>query len=440
MCGIFGIVSKSINSAQASYMGLYSLQHRGQESAGIAISDGKRLSFHKDMGLVENVFSDKTLRELKGYMAIGHTRYSTSGQSHLLNSQPIVVNCKFGKIALGHNGNLTNQKELRKKLVNSGAIFQSSVDSETIVHLISKSKADKLEDAVIETAKQLKGAFSCVILSKDKIIAFRDPEGYRPLSLGKINSGYCISSETCSFNQIDAEHLYDIEPAEIVILDENGIKKNFYTEPEKRKQCIFELIYLARPDSNTFGYNNYLARRIFGEIMANEYPVDADLVVPIPDSGVPAAMGYAAASGIPYELGLLRNHFVGRTFIEPSQPMRSTKVKIKLNPIKEVINKKDIVLIDDSIVRGTTSKEIVKMLRDAGAKKVHMRISSPPIVSPCFYGIDTPDKTQLIAANNSVEEIRKYIGADSLHFLSVEGLIEQFPEGKKNDFCLDCFH
>jgi len=437
MCGIFGIANHS-DASQMTYLGLYALQHRGQESTGISSSDGDQLYTHKSMGYVADVFSEEVISKLKGLNAIGHTRYSTAGDSNEGNAQPIVVKCTHGTIALVHNGNLINAVSLRERLELQGAIFQSTSDSEVILHLLARSEADSLLDGLAETLAQVQGAFSLLLLTEDSLIGVRDPNGFRPLNLGRINGSYVLASETCAFDLIGATYLREVEPGEIVLIRGGEMKSMKALTAPKLSKCIFEHVYFSRPDSIVFGRTVQTSRDLMGRILADESPVEADLVVPVPDSGVTAAIGYSQQSGIPFAFGLIRNHYVGRTFIEPKTKIRHFGVKVKLNPVKDLLTGKRVVLIDDSIVRGTTSRKIVKMVRAAGAKEVHMRISCPPTLSPCFYGIDTPTKKELIASSHTVEEICKYIEADSLGYLSLPGLIRSLG-GKGSEFCTACY-
>ena len=425
------------------YLGLYALQHRGQESCGIVSSDGKGLISHRQMGLVADVFKEDVIKHLEGASAIGHNRYSTQGQSHLKNAQPFVVEYSQGPIAISHNGNLVNGELLREELEQAGSIFQSTSDTEVIIHLIATSKESTLMGRIIEALSRARGAYSLLFLTLDRMIAARDPYGFRPLVIGKFreqqNRGaYVVASETCALDLIEAEYVRDVEPGEIVSFGPDRVESLKPFPPAPQAKCIFEYIYFARPDSNLFGHNVYQVRKALGRQLAKESGVEADLVTPVPDSGVPAAIGYAEQSGIPLEFGLIRNHYVGRTFIEPQQSIRHFGVKIKLNAQREVLNGKRVIVVDDSIVRGTTSRKIIRMLRDAGAKEVHMRISSPATISPCYYGIDTPTRTELIASSNSVEEIRRYIEADTLAYLSNEGMYVYF-NGQKKGYCDACF-
>ena len=437
MCGIFGIANHS-DASQMTYLGLYALQHRGQESTGISSSDGDQVHTHKAMGYVADVFSEDAMAKLTGVNAIGHTRYSTAGDSNEGNAQPIVVNCRYGTVALVHNGNLINALSLREKLELEGAIFQSTSDSEVILHLLTKSEADSLFGALGETLMQVQGAFSLLLLTEDSLIGVRDPNGFRPLSLGKLNGSYVLASETCAFDLIGATYVREVEPGEIVLIRGEELTSIKALHAPRLSKCIFEHVYFSRPDSTVFGRSVQASRDQMGRILAQESGVEADLVVPIPDSGVSAAIGYSQESGIPFAFGLIRNHYVGRTFIEPKTKIRNFGVKVKLNPVRELLAGKRVILIDDSIVRGTTSRKIVKMVRAAGAKEVHMRISCPPTLSPCFYGIDTPTKKELIASSHTVEEIGKYIEADSLAYLSLQGLIKAVG-GKGNEFCTACY-
>lgn len=436
-CGVFGVFGHP-EAANLVYLGLYSLQHRGQESAGIVSTDGKELYSHKGMGLVADVFSGDDIGRLHGNSAIGHVRYSTAGDSHIRNAQPFVVEYSRGGIAVAHNGNLVNATLLRGQFEAYGSIFQSSMDTEVIVHLIASSKESSLVERVISALKRVKGSYCLAFLTEDTLIAARDPYGFRPLSLGRLKDAWVVASETCAFDLIEAEYVRDIEPGEIVVIDKNGMAsyKPFAAAPYR--PCVFEFIYFARPDSTIFGANVYDVRKKLGARLAMEYPVDADMVIPVPDSGVPAAIGYAQQSGIPFEKGIVRNHYVGRTFIEPKDSIRHFGVKIKLNAIRDIIKGKRVVVVDDSIVRGTTSRKIIKMIRSAGAKEVHMRISSPPTVCPCFYGIDTPRVEELIAATHSVEEINNYITSDTLGYLSVDGLYRAVADAG-GSYCDACF-
>lgn len=445
MCGIVGIYNHP-EAANLAYLCLYALQHRGQESAGIVTSDGNKLHQLREMGHVSDIFTREKLLKLPGNNAIGHVRYSTSGESSLKNAYPFVIKYAHGWLSVAHNGNLTNYKKMRSILEKQGSIFQATVDSEVVMHLVAKGGADPLEERLINALKQVKGSYSFVFLSETRLIAARDPNGWRPLVMGELQingsgeKSTVFASETCALDLIGAKYIREVEPGEIIICDKSGIKSVKPFAPKKKvAQCIFEYIYFARPDSHAYGRDVYNVRVGFGKELAKEHPVKADIVIPIPDSGVPAAIGYSEESGIPFQMGLIRNHYVGRTFIEPKKEIRHFGVKIKLNPIRELINGKRIICVDDSIVRGTTSMKIVKMLRDAGAKEIHMRISSPPTTWPCFYGIDTPKREELIASSNSIEEIRKYIGADSLGYLSHEALYYFAKASPKEWFCDACF-
>ena len=438
MCSIVGIYGNE-NSSKLAYYSLFSMQHRGQEAAGISTTDGKHIKTVKDRGLVTQIFKEKHFNILKGDISIGHTRYSTAGDDSILDAQPVFARYGLGEISIVHNGNLVNAKEIRKELTKKGAIFQTNMDTENIIHLIAKDYTkNTLKQRIIDAMKKIKGAFSLVILSRTKMFAIRDPFGFRPLSLGKIRSGgYIVASETCAFELVGADFIRDIKPGEMVIFENEKIKSEMIFEPTP-KQCIFEYIYFARPDSNVFGKNVYHVRKEMGKMLSKELPVDADMVVPVPDSGVAAALGYAQESKIPFEMAIMRNHYIGRTFIEPTQEIRNLKVKMKLSPIKYKIKNKKLVVIDDSIVRGTTSRRIVRMLRDAGAKEIHMRIAAPATIAPCYYGIDTPTKKELIASKMNVEEIRKYIGADSLAYLSIKNIMKAVND-KKENYCFACF-
>lgn len=437
-CGIFGVYGHP-EAANLTYLGLYALQHRGQEGAGICSSDGRRLFLEKSRGLIADVFNEKRLRRLPGHMSIGHNRYSTAGSSVLKNVQPIVANFALGTLAIAHNGNLVNAIEVRAALEDEGAIFQSSSDSEVIVHLIAHSKGDDFYERVLHALKQISGAFSLLILREKELIAVRDPYGVRPLSLGLKDGAYIVASETCAFDLIGAMYVRDIEPGEVLIIGEDGIRSMRLLNSTRKAFCVFEFIYFSRPDSNIFGgVSVNEMRKEFGRQLARESMTEADIVIPVPDSGVPAAIGYSEESKIPFDFGLIRNHYVGRTFIEPKHSIRHFGVKIKLNPVRKLLEGKRVVVVDDSIVRGTTSKKIVKMVREGGgAKEVHLKISSPPTIGPCFYGIDTPTRQELIASSHLVEEVRKYVTADSLSYLSLEGLKGIIPES--HNYCTACF-
>jgi len=437
MCGIFGIFNHP-EASNLAYLGLYALQHRGQESAGIVSSDGKSLHHYRQMGLVSEIFSRDVLKKLTGKNAIGHVRYSTAGSSELKNAQPFVVDYAKGGMAIAHNGNLTNAALIRSDLESSGSIFQSNMDTEVIIHLAARSKQKTFTERIIHALKQVEGAYSLLFLTEKEMVAVRDPYGFRPLVLGQLKDAPVIASETCAFDLIGAQFVREIEPGELLLIDRDGIHSFKPFSQAQQTQCIFEFIYFARPDSFIFNRNVYEVRKSLGIQLAKESPADVEMVVPIPDSGFPAAMGFASESKIPLELGLIRNHYVGRTFIEPEQSIRHFGVKIKLNPVRGLMKGKRIVTVDDSIVRATTSRKINKMFRNAGAKHVHVRISSPPITHPCFFGIDTPRRSELIASSHSVKEIQRYIGASSLHYLSLEGMRKCMGE-EAEQFCYTCF-
>ncbi len=437
MCGIFGIHNHP-EASNLAYLGLYALQHRGQESAGIVSSDNRQLHHYRQMGLVSEIFTQDILKRLSGKSAIGHVRYSTAGSSELKNAQPFAVDSYKGSLAIAHNGNLTNAFLIKNDLESRGSIFQSNMDTEVIVHLMARSKEKSFVERTVHALRQVEGAYSLLILAEKEMIAARDPFGFRPLVLGQLKDAPVVASETCAFDLIGAKFVREIEPGEVLLINEEGIK-SFKPFPYKpRHQCVFEFIYFARPDSFLFGRNVYEVRKSFGVQLAKEAPVEVDMVVPIPDSGFPAALGYAAESKIPLELGMIRNHYIGRTFIEPEQRIRHFGVKIKLNPVKELLKGKKIITVDDSIVRATTSRKINRMFRNAGAKEVHIRISSPPITHPCFFGIDTPKRSELIASSHQVKEIQKFINASSLHYLTLEGLRKCVREDAES-FCYACF-
>ena len=436
-CGVVGVYGHP-EAANLVYLGLYALQHRGQESAGIVASTHSKMRLEVGMGLVADVFDPIRILKLPGPLAIGHNRYSTAGKSELVNAQPCMINYSAGSLALAHNGNLVNAHAIRKGLGSKGAIFQSTNDSEVIVHLMAQSKAETFVDRAAEALRQVSGAYSLVLMTKTELVAARDPHGFRPLCLGKLDGAYIVASETCVMDLIEAEFIREVEPGELILINDQGIQSFFPFKKVETKHCVFEHIYFARPDSFIFGEHVYTARKNMGRAMAQESPADVDLIVPVPDSGVVSAMGFAEESGIPFEMGLIRNHYVGRTFIEPQSQIRHFGVKLKLNPVKEIIAGKRIAIIDDSIVRGTTARKIVKMLRDVGAKEVHLRISAPPILHSCFYGIDTPTKEELIAHTHDLEETRQYLAADSLAYLSLEKMMEVLENGKKK-FCYACF-
>ena len=437
MCGIFGIYNH-LEASNLAYLGLYALQHRGQESAGIVSSDKRQLHHYRQMGLVSEVFTQDILKRLSGKSAIGHVRYSTAGSSELKNAQPFSVDYYKGGLAIAHNGNLTNASLIKSELESRGSIFQSNMDTEVIVHLMARSKEKSSVERTVHALKQVEGAYSLLILTENEMIAARDPFGFRPLVLGQIKDAPVVASETCAFDLIGAKFVREIEPGEILLINEEGTK-SFKPFPRKQHhQCIFEFIYFARPDSFFFNRNVYEVRKSFGVQLAKESPVDVDMVVPIPDSGFPAGLGYAAESKIPLELGMIRNHYIGRTFIEPEQRIRHFGVKIKLNPVRELLQGKRIITVDDSIVRATTSRKINRMFRNVGVKDIHVRISSPPITHPCFFGIDTPKKSKLIASSHKIKEIQKFINASSLHYLTLEGLKKCVKEDAES-FCYACF-
>ena len=436
-CGVFGVFGHK-DAARLTYFGLYALQHRGQESAGIVSSTGKSIYEHKGMGLVPETFTESILSKLHGHIATGHVRYSTTGSSVVKNAQPFVISHAGKTLAIAHNGNLTNAKEIRNELEKKGSIFQTTMDSEIIIHLLTQNIQRGIEEAVVKAASRIEGAYSCVLMTEDKLIAFRDPNGFRPLCLGLLDEGYIVASETCALDLIEAQYIRDIDPGEILIIDKDKLK-SIKPFPERRKTfCIFEYIYFARPDSNIFGQNVYAVRKRLGKRLAREYPVKADFAMPFPDSGNYAALGFCQESGIPLEMGVIRNHYVGRTFIEPTQSMRDFGVKVKLNPVREILNQKRIVIVEDSIIRGTTSKMRIKTLREAGAWEIHMVISCPPHRHPCCYGIDFSTKGELIASEHSVEEIKNFIGLDGLFYLSLSGMLEATGLQEDN-FCLACF-
>jgi amidophosphoribosyltransferase len=438
-CGLFGIYGHP-EAARMTYFGLYSMQHRGQESAGIVTWDGETIREQKGMGLVADVFNERHLaKELKGDIAVGHVRYSTTGASLIKNAQPFVVHFGDLRLAIAHNGNLVNTKELRDELEAQGSIFQTTMDSEVFVHLIAKSlNGNTIEDAVMKACKKVKGSFSLLILANDKMIAVKDPHGFRPLVLGRVGDNYVFASETCAFDLIDAESIRAIKPGEMLVVEGGKLTSYIYDDTTPKRQCIFELIYFARPDSIIFDEVVYERRKKMGQVLAKEMPTDVDFVMPFPDSGNYAAVGYSQESGLPLELAMIRNHYVGRTFIQPSQDMRDFSVKMKLNPVRSMIKGKSIMIIEDSIVRGTTIRARVKELRALGAREIHMRVSCPAIRFPCYYGIDFSSKGELIAANSTEEEIARFIGLDSLHYLSIDGLLESVED--KDSYCLACFN
>ena len=444
-CGVVAIYGHPEASTLA-YLGLHALQHRGQESAGMAACDGTQIHVHKAMGLVHDIFTAPVLERLPGTNAIGHTRYSTTGDSALLNAQPIRVDCNKGMIAVAHNGNLVNAASIRTRLEAEGSIFQTSSDTEVIVHLIAHSRECAMPEAIADALRRIDGAFSLVMLSRDRVFAARDPRGFRPLSMGRIpasgnrlSDAIVFASESTAFDLIGATYERDVKPGELIVVGPEGVTSRFYATPQPQTSCIFEHVYFSRPDSIVFGRSVNASREALGRQLAREAPVDADIVCAVPDSGVPAAIGYSAESGLPFRVGLIRSHYVGRTFIEPEQRVRDFGVKLKLNPVRSALEGKRVVLIDDSIVRGTTSRKIVRLVRNAGAKEVHFRISCPPTISPCYYGVDTPSRRQLIAANKSVEEIRDFIGADSLAYVSLDGLKKACGEGENTTYCTACY-
>jgi amidophosphoribosyltransferase len=436
-CGVFGIYGHT-EAAKLAYLGLYSLQHRGQESAGIATADGVRIRVVREMGYVNDIFDHATLATLPGHVAIGHTRYSTAGESKLSNAQPIVIDCVHGQVGVCHNGNIVNANEIRERLVRQGSIFQTNSDTEVLVHLYARSQAGTFDDALVESIAQLSGAFSFAVLVKDHLVAARDPHGFRPLALGRLGDAWVVSSETCALDLINATYVRDVEPGEVVVIGPDGMRSRRAFPPAPLSHCVFEHVYFARPDSEVFAQSVNEVRTNLGRLLAMETAVPADVVVPIPDSGVCAAIGYAEEAKVPLRFGLIRNHYVGRTFIEPAQSIRHFGVKVKLNPVKSILKDQRVVLIDDSLVRGTTSRKIVKMVRAAGAREVHLRISCPPTVSPCFYGVDTPRRSELIAATHSLDEIRKYVGADSIGYLSLEGLLKSVGP-RRQHYCTSCY-
>jgi len=454
-CGIFGVLANP-EAAKLTYLGLYALQHRGQEAAGICSSDGGELRLAKGKGLVQDVFPPERIASLLGDSAIGHTRYSTAGDTSLANAQPMVIDCNKGQIGIAHNGNLTNATEWRRKLEHRGSIFQTTSDTEVIVHLIARAGSRNLSGAIAEALNQVEGAYSLLLLTRDELYAVRDPRGFRPLALGRLGDSYMVASETCALDLLGASYIRDVEPGEMLRISRSGLESIRFAPPKPQQSCVFEHIYFARPDSLVFGRSVHESRDRLGRLLARQHPVAADVVVPVPDSGVPAAIGYSLESGIPFRMGLIRNHYIGRTFIQPAQSIRDFGVKLKLNPVRGLLEGRRVVLVDDSIVRGTTSRKIVRMVREAGASEVHVRISSPPTISPCYYGIDTPTREELIASANSrvrprlaagesdepathtVEEIRNFLGADSLGYLTIENL-RAAVEDTTGRFCTSCF-
>lgn len=440
-CGVFGIYDHD-SAAQLTYLGLHALQHRGQESAGMCASDGEKWYKHRGMGLVSEAFGKGDLEKFSGHIAIGHTRYTTAGSSKIENAQPLFFRYAQGSMAVAHNGNLVNAAVLRKELEEKGSIFQTTSDTEVIAHLIARSQNKDLPNAVRDALQHIKGAYALLVMNEKQLLIALDPNGLRPLSLGRVGDAICVASETCAFDIIGAEYWREVQPGELIVVDENGVQSSTFAEKTNRSICTFEYIYFARPDSDIDGINVHMARKRLGKQLALEAPVEADVVTGVPDSGISAAIGYAEASGIAYELGLIKNRYVGRTFIQPSQEMRERGVHMKLSAVRKVVEGKRVVMIDDSLVRGTTSGRIVKMLREAGAREVHVRVSSPPIMNPCFYGIDTSTREELIATTHSLEEIRQHIGADSLAYLTVEGMVEavgRSDEGPQRGHCLACF-
>jgi amidophosphoribosyltransferase len=437
-CGVFAIYGHP-NASEMAYLGLYALQHRGQESTGIVTTDGHDMYYHRGLGLVSEVFGDQAVfKYLKGHSAIGHNRYSTTGSNKIINVQPLLSADRNGPLAVAHNGNLINTRQLYDDLIANGAIFQTTLDSEVIIHLTAMSKKNTFEDRFIETLKRVQGAYCLVMITRDGIVAARDPYGFRPLCLGKVNDAWVVTSETCALDIINAEYVRDVEPGEVLIINKDGVRSIKPFAPQKRAFCIFEYIYFSRPDSYIFGHCVDSVRRDIGRTLAREHPVEADLVISVPDSSNTAAIGYAHEAGIPFEIGLIRNHYIGRTFIHPSQVTREHSVRIKFNPVKGVLNGKRVVVVDDSIVRGTTFKKLTKLLRGAGAKELHLRVSSPPIVSPCFYGMDFPTREELMASHLSVEDIRDFIGVDTLGYLSLESLLKSVPNDSQS-YCHACF-
>jgi amidophosphoribosyltransferase len=454
VCGVFG----HPEAAKLAYLGLYALQHRGQESAGIVSSDGSTLHLEKSLGLVQEIFQPPVLARLPGTAAVGHTRYSTAGDTSLINAQPIVIDCGKGKLALAHNGNLTNAGKLRRTLEHRGSIFQTTSDTEVIVHLVARSAARNLQGALGDALNQVEGAYSLLVLTREEMYAIRDPRGFRPLCLGRLGDAWLVASETCAFDLVGAEYVREVEPGELIRISRSGVESLRFAPEKPHQYCIFEHVYFARPDSYVFGRPVNRSRELLGQFLAREQPVDADVVVPLPDSGVPVAVGYALESGLPFRMGLIRNHYIGRTFIEPDQTIRDFGVKLKLNPVRTLLEGKRVVLVDDSIVRGTTSRKIIRMVREAGATEVHMRVSCPPTVSPCYYGIDTPTREELLAADGSrirprlpdtispeltgpartLEEMRLFLGADSMGYLSLESL-RRAVDDTSGSFCTSCY-
>ncbi|MBC7333973.1 MAG: amidophosphoribosyltransferase [Actinobacteria bacterium] len=438
-CGIFGIYAPGKNVAEIIFYGLQALQHRGQESAGIAVSDGENILVFKDLGLVSQVFNQQSLAPLQGYIGIGHTRYSTKGSNIWKNSQPLYRMFRDESFAIAHNGNLINVDDLRKEQVGKGIAFETTTDTEVIASLIESSTEDNIEAAIKDAVKRLRGSYSLVILTRDKLIGVRDPHGFRPMILGTLDGNYIIASETCALDIIDARFIREIDPGEIMVIDQNGLRSQMVLSVDRISMCVFELIYFARPDSYIHGKNMFEVRHKMGQELAKESPADADIVIPVPDSGIPAAIGYSQASRIPYAEGFIKNRYIGRTFIQPHQEAREIGIRLKLNPLKEVVRGKRLVVVDDSIVRGNTSRQIVKALYNAGAREVHMRISSPPLLYPCYYGIDMATKKEFVANHRTLEDIRKYLNVESLKYLSIEGLVRAIGE-PKDKFCFACFN
>jgi amidophosphoribosyltransferase len=437
-CGVFGIYGHP-NAADLTYYGLYALQHRGQESAGIVTCDDGKFREHKGMGLVSQIFNSDVLHKLPGTTAVGHTRYSTTGSSHIRNAQPLTVDCKRGQIAVAHNGNLTNAAELRDKLEDKGLVFQTTVDSEIILMLLAQPTWEGRDNNLVQSIRQIEGAFSLAIMTEQELIGVRDPHGFRPLCIGKLGDAWVLASETCALDLIHAKFIRDVEPGEIVIINKDGLRSiQAFPEQERRAFCVFEYVYFARPDSTIANRNVYKVRTEMGRELAREFPISADIVVPVPDSGNCAALGYSMESGIPYEMAFVRNHYIGRSFLQPSQLIRDFNVRVKLNLIPDLVKGKRVIIVDDSIVRGTTCKARVNNLKEAGATEVHVLVSCPPHMNPCVYGIDFPDRSKLMAANCSIDDIRRYLNADSLHYLSLDGMIKAtgLP---KNSFCLACY-
>lgn len=437
-CGIFGVYGKGLDVARLTYYGLYALQHRGQESAGIATSDGKNVHLHKDMGLVPEVFSQEQINKLGGHIAVGHVRYSTTGSSLTINAQPLVFRYARGTIGLAHNGNITNIMDLRRQLASTGSVFQSTTDSEVIVNLIARYSQNTLEEALAKCMIDVKGAYSLLIITEDSLIAVRDPYGFRPLCLGRVGDGYVVASESCALDTVGAEKLRDVEPGEIVIIDQQGLRSMRALSSRRKAHCIFEYIYFARPDSDMDGFQVNRVRREMGRQLAREYKADVDLVIPVPDSGTTAARGYAEEAGIPFEEGLMKNRYIGRTFIQPNQDTRDMGVKLKLNPMRHILEGKRVLMVDDSLVRGTTSSKIVRMLRDVGVREVYLCLSSPPVIKSCYYGIDTSNEEELVASHMTVSQIQSMIGVDGLYYLSNDGLLNIFGKYRDN-FCTACF-